>query len=53
MKLTLSAIIMLGLVRGCARQSAAQDTSQTLYKMKCQICHGPEKFSATALAILG
>ena len=48
MKLTLSAIIMLGLLLGSARQSAAQDATQTLYKMKCQICHGPDATGSVA-----
>jgi mono/diheme cytochrome c family protein len=48
MKLTLGAIIMLGLVLGSARQSAAQDATQTLYKMKCQICHGPDATGSVA-----
>ena len=48
MKLTLSAIIMLGLVLGSARQSAAQDATQTLYKMKCQICHGLDATGSVA-----
>ena len=48
MKLILSAIIMLGLVLGSARQSAAQDATQTLYKMKCQICHGPDATGSPA-----
>jgi cytochrome c6 len=48
MKLILSAIIMLGLLLGSARQSAAQDATQTLYKMKCQICHGPDATGSPA-----
>ena len=48
MKLILSAIIMLGLVLGFARHSAAQDATQTLYKMKCQICHGPDATGSVA-----
>jgi mono/diheme cytochrome c family protein len=42
MKLTLSSIIMLGLLLGWVGQSGAQEATQTLYKMKCQICHGPD-----------
>ncbi len=48
MKLTFSAIIMLGLLLGSVRQSAAQDATQTLYKMKCQICHGPDATGSVA-----
>ena len=48
MKLTMSAIIMLGLLLGSAHQSAAQDATQTLYKMKCQICHGPDATGSAA-----
>jgi cytochrome c5 len=48
MKLILSAIIMLGLVLGFAHQSGAQDATQTLYKMKCQICHGRDATGSVA-----
>lgn len=48
MKLLMSAIMMLGLLLGSARQSAAQDATQTLYKMKCQICHGPDATGSPA-----
>jgi cytochrome c5 len=48
MKLTLSAIIMLGLLLGSVRQSAAQDATATLYKTKCQICHGPDATGSPA-----
>lgn len=48
MKLILSAIMMLGLVLGSSHQSAAQDATQTLYKMKCQICHGPDATGSPA-----
>ena len=48
MKLTLSAIIMLGLLLGSVRQSAAQDATATLYKTKCQICHGPDATGSVA-----
>lgn len=48
MKLILGAIIMLVLLLGPARQSAAQDATQTLYKMKCQICHGPSATGSPA-----
>jgi len=39
---------MLGLVLGSARQSAAQEATPTLYKMKCQICHGPDAAGSVA-----
>ena len=42
MKLILGSLVMFVLLLGSARQSAAQDATQTLYKMKCQICHGPD-----------
>lgn len=48
MKLTLGAIIMIGLLLGSVRQSAAQDATQTLYKTKCQICHGPDATGSPA-----
>jgi len=48
MKLTFSAITMLGLLLGSVRQSAAQDATATLYKMKCQICHGPDATGSVA-----
>ncbi|HSK44956.1 MAG TPA: cytochrome c [Candidatus Binatia bacterium] len=48
MKLILGAVIMLGLLLGSARQSVAQDATQTLYKMKCQICHGPDATGSPA-----
>jgi cytochrome c6 len=42
MKLVLGAMIMLGLLLGTTRPAAAQDATQTLYKTKCQICHGAD-----------
>lgn len=48
MKLTLSATIMLGLLVGSVHQSAAQEAIPTLYKMKCQICHGPDATGSIA-----
>ena len=48
MKFMLSAIIMLGLLLGSPRKSTAQDATQTLYKMKCQICHGPDATGSLA-----
>lgn len=48
MKLILGAIIMLGLILGSASQSAAQEATPTLYKMKCQICHGPDATGSPA-----
>ncbi|HLK52358.1 MAG TPA: cytochrome c [Candidatus Angelobacter sp.] len=48
MRLTISAIIMLGLLLGSVHQSAAQDATQSLYKMKCQICHGPDATGSPA-----
>lgn len=48
MKLTLSAIIMFCLLLGSVHQSAAQEATQTLYKMKCQICHGPDAAGSVA-----
>src|SRR5579859_182096 len=48
MRLTISAIIMLGLILGSVHQSAAQDATQSLYKMKCQICHGPDATGSPA-----
>jgi cytochrome c5 len=49
MKFTLSAIIiMLGMLLGSVRQAAAQDATPTLYKMKCQICHGPDATGSPA-----
>jgi cytochrome c6 len=48
MKLMLCAIIMLSLLLGSARKSAAQDATSTLYKTKCQICHGPDAAGSPA-----
>lgn len=42
MKATLCGMIMLGLLLGTAGTAAAQDSTQALYKSKCQICHGPD-----------
>jgi cytochrome c5 len=41
MKAILCGMIMLGLLAGAALPAAAQDT-QTLYKTKCQVCHGAD-----------
>ena len=48
MKLTLSAIVMLALCLGAVQQSSAQEATPTLYKMKCQICHGPDATGSVA-----
>jgi len=45
-------MIMLGLLLGTALPAAAQDT-QTLYKTKCQICHGPDATGSPAGKKLG
>jgi cytochrome c6 len=45
-------MIMLGLLVGAALPAAAQDT-QTLYKTKCQICHGPNATGSPAGQKLG
>jgi cytochrome c6 len=42
MKVIFCGMIMLGLLLGTARPAAAQDSTQALYKSKCQICHGPD-----------
>lgn len=48
MKIILASLVVLGLLLGSACQSAAQDATQTLYKMKCQICHGPDATGSPA-----
>jgi cytochrome c6 len=53
MQLMLGAMIMVGLLLGTARPAAAQDATQTLYKMKCQICHGPDATGGPAGKKLG
>jgi len=53
MKLVPGAMIMLGLLVGTVRPAAAQDTTPTLYKMKCQICHGPDATGGPAGKKLG
>lgn len=52
MKAIISAMIVLGLLVGVALPAAAQDT-QTLYKTKCQICHGPDATGSPAGQKLG
>jgi mono/diheme cytochrome c family protein len=42
MKAKLCGMIMFGLLLGTVRPAAAQDSTQALYKSKCQICHGPD-----------
>jgi mono/diheme cytochrome c family protein len=53
MKLVLGAMIMLGMLLGTTRSAAAQDGTQTLYKTKCQICHGPDATGSQAGKKLG
>lgn len=53
MKVILGAMIMLALLLGAPRPSAAQDATQKLYKMKCQICHGPDATGSPAGKKLG
>ena len=48
MKVILGSFVTLGLLLGSVRQSSAQDATQTLYKMKCQICHGPDATGSPA-----
>ena len=38
----LTAAIVLSLLLGAAAPATAQDSTQALYKAKCQICHGPD-----------
>jgi len=52
MKAFLCGMIMFGLLVGTALPAAAQDT-QTLYKTKCQICHGPDATGGPAGKKLG
>lgn len=52
MKKILCGMIMLGLLVGLSLPAAAQDT-QTLYKTKCQICHGPSATGSPAGQKLG
>ena len=42
MKAILGGIIVFSMLLATARPAAAQDSTQALYKSKCQICHGPD-----------
>ena len=53
MKGIFSGMIMLSLLLGTAGTAAAQDSTQALYKSKCQICHGPDATGSPAGQKLG
>jgi cytochrome c6 len=38
----LTGLFMMILLLGAVRPAAAQDSTEALYKAKCQICHGPD-----------
>ena len=43
-----ASIVMLGLLLGAGRPAVAQSSTQQLYKVKCQICHGPDATGSPA-----